>query len=117
MDGNLGARGPVAGVLTTQNKVTPGTALWVATFRPQDLAVSPAAEVYHGSLRGPGGYFLVYIDEWFYDIGVNGLINAYDPKWPMYIREGQSISFHWSTGTGSAPQVWLYLREPEVGRL
>lgn len=108
---------PGIGALTTNNRVTPGTNLWVVTFSPKDLSVSPDGEVWHGAVRGPGGYFLVYLDDALYGVGENGLINEYAPPTAMYFRDGQTISLHWSIGTGSAPQVWLYLRQPEVGKL
>ena len=112
---DLGVR-PKVGVLTTLNFITPGTNLWVVTYQPQDLPVSPF-EIYKGFAVGPGGYFQMYMDQSPFEAGQNGRVNAYDPTQPMYVRPGRSISLHWSIGTGSAPQVWLYLREPEVGRL
>lgn len=116
MAGNLGMRSAI-GALTTANRVTPGTNLWVVTFTPQSLAASPDFEVWHGAVRGPGGYFLLYLDDALYGVGENGLINEYAPPTPMYARDGQTISLHWSIGTGAAPNVWLYLRQPEVGRI
>lgn len=113
MAGNLGPRS-ATGVLSTANKVTSGA--WVVTFKPQDMA-SDDYEVYHGAARGPGGYFLVYLDESFYGAGENGYINEYVPSIPMYVRKGQTITFHWSITTTPAPQVTLYLRQPEVGRI
>ncbi len=100
----------------------PGDNLWVAggwivTFPAADFPNNPAFEVYHAAVRGPGGTFLVYQDTKFYDIGENGLINAYEPTQPMFVTKGTTIYFYWSTATGTAPQVWLYLREPEVGRI
>lgn len=110
---NLGNR-IARGVLSAGNKLFAGG--WVATFLPQDMPPH-AYEVYHGALRGPGGYFLVYLDDYLYDVGENGLINAYSPVTAMYVRPGQTISLHWSIATGTAPIVTLYLRLPEVGKL
>jgi len=110
---NLGVRSAY-GVLSASNLVTPGA--WVVTFPP---AVLPASEFecWHGAIRGPGGYFLVYLDDQLYGVGENGLINEYAPPTAMYVRQGQAITLHWSIATGTAPTAWLYFRQPEVGRL
>jgi hypothetical protein len=110
---NLGNR-QATGRLDPANKVTPGG--WVVTFNPAEMPTTDY-EVYHGSAKGPGGYFHVYIDDTFYDVGENGLINAYDPAHAMYVRKGQTVSLHWSIATGTAPFVVLFLRVPEVGKL
>lgn len=112
----LGYRSKV-GALSTSNFVKPGTALWVITFTPSDLSAQPDFEVWHGTIRGPGGYFIVYIEDQQYGVGENGLINEYAPSIPMYARDGQTITLQWSIGTGAAPKAWLYLRQPEVGKL
>jgi hypothetical protein len=114
MAGNLGNRTGV-GVLSALNKVTAGG--WVITYQPQDLPRDMDFEVYHAAARGPGGYFLVFIDDSLYGVGENGTINEYAPTIPMYVRKGQTVSLHWSIATGSAPSCTLYCREPEVGRL
>jgi hypothetical protein len=77
--------------------------------------------MWHGAVTGPGGYFLVYLDDYLFGVGANGQINEYSPRGSaMYVRKGQSISFHWSltptTGPG-APVATIYLRQPEVGRI
>lgn len=110
---NLGDR-KATGVLSSANKLTPGA--WVVTFNPQDMPLRDF-EVYHGAARGPGGYFLWFLDDNFYGVGENGLINEYSPSVAMYVRKGQTISLHWSIATGTAPAVTLYLRIPEVGKL
>ena len=89
----------------------------MCTWRTQVLPADTDFEVWHGALRGPGGQFLVYLDDQLYDVGENGAINAYEPNIAMYVRKGQEISMHWSIATGTAPMVWLYLRQPEVGRI
>lgn len=114
MAGNLGVRTRL-GTLSTANRIASGN--WVIEFRPQDLPADSDFEVWHGAIRGPGGYFLVYLDDSLYGVGENGLINEYAPDIAMYVRKGQAITLHWSTATGTAPQAWLYLREPEVGKL
>jgi len=90
---------------------------WVVYFDADTLPAAESYEVWHGAARGPGGIFLVYIDTKFFDVGENGLINRYEPTQPMFLRKGQIPSFHWSINTGTAPKVWLYFREPEVGRI
>lgn len=111
---DLGSRFAV-GALSTANKVTSGA--WVVTFRTQDMPLTDY-EIWHGACVGPGGFFQVYKDDSLFGIGENGRINEYSPRGAaMYVRAGQSITFHWSIATGTAPQVTLYLREPEVGKL
>lgn len=114
MSGNLGDR-TATGRLSNTNRVTAGA--WVITYTPEMLPAEAAFEVWHATIRGPGGYFLVYIDDKLYGVGENGLINEYAPAIPMYVRKGQTITFHWSIATGSAPQAWIYLRQPETGRI
>lgn len=109
--GNLSAQG----VLSTTNRVASGG--WVITFVPSAMPYDSAFEVWHGAIRGPGGYFLVYIDDKLYGVGENGLINEYAPPVAMYVRKGQTITLHWSIATGTAPMAWLYFRQPEVGRI
>lgn len=112
--GNLGRR-YAEGVLTTKNLLAPLTNLWQVTFAPQDMPQS-SYEVWHGAIRGPGGYFLVYLDDSLFGVGENGTINEYVPSIPMFVRPGQIITLNWSIATGTKPQAWLYVRTPEVGR-
>lgn len=106
------------GALSTANKVTPGTNLWVIQFRPEDMQPNePKFEVWHGTIRGPGGYALVYIDDKLYGIVENGLINEYAPSIAMLVNKGETITLNWSIATGTRPEAWLYLRTPEVGRV
>lgn len=111
---NLG-KNTKTGALSTANKVTSGA--WVVTFLPQDLPTREAIEIWHGAARGPGGYFLVYIDDDLFGAGQNGRINEYSPAQPMYVVKGQTVSLHWSVATTPAPKVTLWFREPEVGRI
>jgi hypothetical protein len=116
MSGYLGVRSAV-GVLTTRGLFTPGTSLWQITFKPADMPQSDY-EAFHGSIRGPGGYFLVFIDNDQYGVGQNGTVDEYAPSGAaMYLRQGQTITLNWSVGSGTAPKAWLYLRQPEVGRI
>ena len=118
MGSNLGYR-TAKGVLATGtllNRVTPGG--WVATFPAQVLPSDSDFEVYHAAIRGPGGYFLVFIDNTHYGTAFNGRIDEMAPaSAAMYIRKGQEISFHWSIASGQAPIANIFLREPEVGRI
>jgi hypothetical protein len=115
--GYLGVR-PKSGVLSTKGYHTPGSNLWVIEWTPQELAGDADFEVWHGAIRGPGGNFLVYLDDALYGVAENGAINEYAPPGgAMYVRKGQTITFNWSIGTGNAPRAWIYLREPEVGRI
>jgi hypothetical protein len=116
MSGNLGSRFAL-GQLSTANKFTPGTSLWVVTFKPETMPSEPEFEIWHGAVRGPGGIFLVYIDDQLFGVGENGLINEYAPSTPMFIRKGQAVTLHWSIATAPAPTAWFYFRRPEVGRI
>lgn len=107
--GYLGSR--AAAGSTTLYASPRGAGLWTVRFGPRDL-YPDAFEVYHITLIGPGGDFWVYIDDALYSVADRGDINEWDPQHPMFVRPGQSISFYWSIGTGSAPTVWLYARQP-----
>jgi hypothetical protein len=114
--GNLGQASAI-GILGTsvyQNRITAGA--WVVRFKP-DALPRDDFEVWHGFANGPGGYFFVYIDDAPFGVGENGRINEYTPVIPMFVRKGQEISLHWSIATTPAPQVWLYFRQPEVGKI
>lgn len=117
--GNLGSRymrGALAGILEPNiNRVVSGA--WLVRFPVDQLPSDPAYEVYHGSLRGPGGQVLVYINDKQWGVILNGRRSEYAPKIPMYVHKGEEISFHWTVTSGTAPQVWLWLRLPEVGRI
>ena len=115
MSGNLGDL-TAYGIQSTTNKIVSGG--WVVTFPQQSLPSNEEFEMWHAAALGPGGYFRVYLDEKLFGIGENGLFNEYSPKGSaMLIRRGQAISMHWSLTTGTRPQVWIYLRLPEVGKL
>lgn len=107
--GYLGNRS-ASGILSSANLFVSGC--WVVTFTAEDLAYPADAEIYHAAVRGPGGGFLVYIDTDFYSASDRGDINEYDPKHPMLVRRGQSVTFHWNVTSTPAPQVWLYAKEP-----
>lgn len=113
--GNLGNRFAL-GVVSTANKIAPGN--WLVTYTPQMMPTLPAFEIWHGAIIGPGGYFRVYQDDSLFGIGENGAVNEYSPSGsPMLVLKGQTVTLHWSIATGSAPQCWLYFRQPEVGRI
>lgn len=108
--GYLGFRVPSEVALSAANKYVAGS--WVATFKPQDMPVE-AYDVYHIALRGPRGGFLVYIDDAFYSTDSRSDVNEYDPKQPMHVRPGQSVTFHFkSADPATTPQVWMYLKRP-----
>lgn len=111
---DLGQRSAI-GALSPNNFIVPGA--WVITFLPEMMPSEPVFEMWHGAVRGPGGYFLVYIDNALFGVGQNGLINEYTSPSAMYVRKGQTVTLNWSIATGTAPQAWLYFRQPEVGRV
>ena len=96
------------------NKVTSGA--WIVAFDP---AIMPREqfEVWHGAIRGPGGFFLVYLDEDLFGVGANGRINEYVPTIPMLVNPGQAITLHWSITATPAPECTFWFRRPEVGRI
>jgi hypothetical protein len=112
--GQLGFRDAI-GALTAANLVTAGA--WVVTFTPEMMPSEPEFEIWHGALRGPGGYALVYIDNELFGVAENGSINEYSPPTAMFIRKGQTVSLHWSIALAPAPHVWFRFRQPEVGRI
>lgn len=109
MSDNLGVRGPIVGVQLATNFYVPGA--WVCTFTPEDLPSDQEFECYHGFVRGPGGTFLVYIENAGFGVGQNGTINEYAPSIPMRIRKGQTITLNWNIATGNPPVAWLYFRQ------
>jgi hypothetical protein len=106
------------GVLSTQQLLKPGTPLWVCTFEPKMLPRDQDFEIYHGSAIGPGGYFLVYLNDKLYGIGKNGILNEYSPRGSaMYVTKGSTVTVVWSIGTGVIPVVRYWMRTPEVGKI
>jgi hypothetical protein len=101
------------GALTTVSNILPGTAVWVCTFDASKLPRDQDFEIYHGSAEGPGGFFKMYVDNKFSSAGANGTINIYDPNTALPIRKGQTITVEWSIGSGNAPTVRLWFRQPE----
>ncbi len=101
------------GVLTTQNNINNGTNVWVVTFDVTKLPREQNFEIYRGSAEGPGGYFKMYLDGKFCSAGANGVINIFDPNTSLFVRKGQTITVEWSIGTGNAPQVRFWFRQPE----
>jgi hypothetical protein len=97
------------GTADSENKIAAGS--WTVTFAPKDTNFSvPLAEVFHIAVNGPGGYFLIYINEDFWDAVSYGGKNGWDPSEPMLIRPGDTVYFFWSTSSGTAPQVTIWLR-------
>lgn len=108
--GYLGNRGASTVTLSAGNKNVTGS--WVATFLPNDLWPE-SVEIYHIALKGPQGNFDVYIDDLFYSAGIRSDKNEYDPKNPMYLRPGQTVSFHFSNTATPAPTVNIFARRPQ----
>lgn len=97
------------GIPDPENVVASGN--WTVTFAPSLLAVTVAQyEVYHIALNGPGGYFLVYRNGDFWDCSLLGSLNSWDPEQPLLLRQADTVYFYWSTSTGTAPVITLWLR-------
>lgn len=107
--GYLGNRGASTVALSASNRYLAGG--WVATFLPRDLWPEPV-EIYHVALRGPRGGFLVYIDDLFYSTHDRSDVNEYDPKNPMYLRQGQTVTFEFRSLSTPAPTVNMFARRP-----
>lgn len=107
--GHLGNRAKT-GVLSPDNKYVTGS--WLVLFGPEDL-YPINVEIYHIALRGPRGGFLVYIDDTFYSLDTRSDFNEYDPKQPMYVRSGQSVSFHFRSAANPVPEVNIFARQPQ----
>jgi hypothetical protein len=115
---NLGVVRKSGFIGTAQYPNRISTANWVVLFKPEDLPRDLDFEVWHGAAIGPGGYALVYLNNDLYGVMENGRYNEFSPNSSsMFVVKGSEISLHWSIATGTAPQVWFYLREPEVGIL
>jgi hypothetical protein len=115
---NLGVVSQVGFLGTNQYPNRISTNNWVVLFKPGDLPRDINYEAWHGSLLGPGGYALIYLNNDLYGVAENGRYNEFSPNSSaMYITKGSEVSIHWSIATGAAPKVWFYLRTPEVGIL
>jgi hypothetical protein len=97
------------GVLDPSNPLGAGN--WTVTFPPSVLTITtPQFEVYHIALTGPGGFFSVFRNEDFWDTSLLATQNSWDPSQPMLLRSGDTVFFYFSIGTGTRPQVTLWLR-------
>jgi len=110
--GYLGYRGASTVAKSASNRIAAGS--WVATFLPADL-YQEDYEIYHISVKGPAGFFDVYLDDTFYSTAVRSDRNEYDPKNPIYVRRGQTITFHFSSSSNPAPTVNIFARQPQQG--
>lgn len=110
--GYLGSRGASTVVLDPANLFVPGS--WVATFRPQDLYPEDF-EVYHIAMTGPAGGFRVFLDNKLYSLADRSDQNEYDPQNAMYVRRGQTISFHFRSASAPAPDITIFARQPQQG--
>lgn len=110
--GYLGNRGASMVRLDTANLFVPGS--WVATFLPDDLYPEDF-EIFHIALLGPAGGFRVYLDNVFYSADDRSDQNEYDPKNAMYVRRGQTITFHFRSAAAPTPVVNIFARQPQQG--
>lgn len=108
--GYLGQRAAF-GALSADNRNVPGG--WLAMFSSQDLYPADFL-IWHIALKGPTGGFDVYIDDTFYSTASRSDRNEYDPKQPIYMRRGQSLSFHFASTdpAGPVPEVRIFARQP-----
>ena len=110
--GYLGNRGASTVRLDPANRYVSGS--WVATFLPEDLYPEDF-EVWHIAVLGPRGGLQVYLDDLFYSTTDRSDQNEYDPKNPMYVRRGQTITFHFRSASDPAPIVNIFARQPKQG--
>lgn len=108
--GYLGNRGASTVAKLAANRNVAGS--WVATFLPADLWPD-AVEIYHIAVQGPNGNLDVYVDDLFYSAAVRSDKNEYDPKHPLYLRPGQTVTFHFSSAADPAPMVNIFAQKPQ----
>lgn len=90
---------------------------WVCRFTVAKLPADADFEVHRAALRGPGGYVLMYVNDKLVSVCDNGRMAVFSPKQALFVCKGEEITLHWSVTTAPAPRVWLYMRQPEIGRL
>lgn len=92
-----------------------GNGFWAVTFDPEILAMGTNDfEVYHIAVKGPSGSSLqMYHNRTFYDATSAGDLNSWDPQHPLEANGGDTIYLYWNTGTAPAPQVTIFLQQPE----
>ena len=90
-----------------------GIGNYTATFDPKVFAVAANQfEIYHMALVGPAGSSLqVWVDRVFYDATSSGDLNSWDPQQTLHMIGGQTLYLYWNTGTGTTPQVTIWMRE------
>lgn len=94
----------------------PNAGNWTATFTPDLIGISlPRFECYRIVIKGgpAGSTFDVIINNTnLYDSVSPGDTNSWDPKNPMKLSNGDTVSYEWNTGVGATgPTVWMYFQE------
>jgi hypothetical protein len=110
---DLGARGPVKGVLDTTGRNKNN---WTVTFPPEliNINVLPQFELYKLIVTGgaPGATFNVYrdLDQW--DTAVYAVNNSWDPVNALPMRPGQYLYFFYSDlqSDGFQPIITAHFR-------
>lgn len=87
---------------------------YTVTFDPATIGISaPLFDCYRIVINGPAGSaFQIYIGARFYDNVTPGDVNSWDPNQPMHLMSGDTVYFHWNTGTGTVPTVTMWFQEP-----
>ena len=114
MSGGLGSAN-VTAVIPGSTQLNAGN--WTATFQASDIPISlPTYECYHIVISGgpPGSIFHIYVDNNLYDAVSPGDTNSWDPHQTMKLQNGNTISYQWNSGAGTAPVVWMYFQESAV---
>lgn len=92
----------------------PNAGNWICEFTAADIGISePVFRCYHIVVDGGplGSTFTVYRNNKKYDTVFPGWSTSWDPNNPMKLNNGDTISFWWNTGTGTAAEVWLYFEK------
>lgn len=96
----------------------PNTGNWTATFTQADINIGLARfECYHIVIKGGpvGATFDVLINNsTLYDSVFPGWSTSWDPNNPMKLTNGDTVSYQWDTGAGTAPTVWMFFQEASV---
>lgn len=101
-----------SGVIAPAGSLNAGK--WTVTFDPHTLGISlPRFECYHIAIKNgpPGSTFTMYVGTNLWDSVAPGDVNSWDPNQTLKLQQGQTLFFYWNTGTGTAPDVTLWLQE------
>lgn len=92
----------------------PNAGNWICEFMQKDIPIAESRfQCYHINVEGGplGATFKVLQNNNKYDTVFPGWDTSWDPNNPMKLSNGDTISFWWDTGSGTAATVWLYFEK------